>query len=89
MLKAPVKMPSGKLKYPTKGMPQGGIISPLLANIVLNELDHWVESNWEENPVVYKYSHKKNSKGKAIKSSGYRAMRSTKLKEMYIVENGG
>ena len=85
MLKAPVKMPSGKLKYPTKGMPQGGIISPLLANIVLNELDHWVESNWEENPVVYKYSHKKNSKGKAIKSSGYRAMRSTKLKEMYIV----
>ena len=24
---------------------QGGIISPLLANIVLNELDHWVVSN--------------------------------------------
>lgn len=85
MLKAPIKMPSGELIYPTKGTPQGGIISPLLANIVLNELDHWVESNWEENPVVYKYSHQKNAKGKAIKSSGYRAMRSTKLKEMYIV----
>ena len=85
MLKAPIKMPSGELKYPIKGTPQGGIISPLLANIVLNELDRWVESNWEENPVVYKYSHKKNTKGKAIKSSGYRAMRSTKLKEMYIV----
>ena len=85
MLKTPIKMPNGQLEYPVKGTPQGGIISPLLANIVLNELDHWVESNWEENPVVYKYSHKKNSKGKDIKSSGYRAMRSTNLKEMYIV----
>ena len=81
ILKAPIKMPSGELKYPTKGTPQGGIISPLLANIVLNELDHWVESNWEENPVVYKYSITKgNDKG-----HGYEAMRRTKLKEMYIV----
>jgi retron-type reverse transcriptase len=48
MLKAPVKMPNGELKYPTKGTPQGGIISPLLANMVLNELDKWVESNWKE-----------------------------------------
>ena len=55
MLKAPVKTPNGKLEYPKKGTPQGGIISQLLANIVLNELDHLVESNWEENPVVYKY----------------------------------
>ena len=80
ILKAPIKMPNGQLIYPTKGTPQGGIISPLLANIVLNELDHWVESNWEENPVVYKYSHKKNTNGIAIKSSGYRAMRKTNLK---------
>ncbi|MBQ3442802.1 MAG: group II intron reverse transcriptase/maturase [Selenomonadaceae bacterium] len=80
ILKAPIKMPNGELKYPTKGTPQGGIISPLLANIVLNELDHWVESNWEENPIVYKYSITKNGT-----KNGYRAMRKTKLKEMYIV----
>ena len=85
MLKAPIKMPNGELIYPTKGTPQGGIISPLLANIVLNELDHWVESNWEENPVVYKYKLNENQKGIIIKSHGYRAMRRTKLKEMYIV----
>ena len=85
MLKAPIKMPNGELIYPTKGTPQGGIISPLLANIVLNELDHWVESNWEENPVVYKYKLNENQKGITIKSHGYRAMRRTKLKEMYIV----
>ena len=80
ILKAPIKMPNGELKYPTKGTPQGGIISPLLANIVLNELDHWVESNWEENPIVYKYSITKNGT-----KNGYRAMRKTKLKEMYMV----
>ena len=27
---------------PTKGTPQGGVLSHLLSNIFLNELDHWV-----------------------------------------------
>lgn len=80
MLKAPIKMPNGQLIYPEKGTLQGGIISPLLANIVLNELDHWVESNWEENPIVYKYPIPKNGT-----KNGYVAMRKTNLKEMYIV----
>ena len=80
MLKAPIKMPDGQLIYPEKGTPQGGIISPLLANIVLNELDHWVESNWEENPIVHKYAITKNGT-----KCGYKAMRKTKLKEMNIV----
>ena len=81
VLKTSIKMPDGKLIYPTKGTPQGGIISPLLANIVLNELDHWLESNWEENPVTYKYSINKVG----AKSNGYVAMRKTNLKEIYIV----
>ena len=51
-----------------------------MANIVLNELDHWVESNWEENPIVYKYPIPKNGT-----KNGYVAMRKTNLKEMYIV----
>ena len=31
---------NGYQRKPTKGTPQGGVISPLLANIILNEFDH-------------------------------------------------
>ncbi len=85
ILKAPIQMPEGGTVLPSMGTPQGGIISPLLANIVLNELDHWIESNWENNPVVYKYRVGLNKNGSPIKSDGYKAMRKTGLKEMYIV----
>ncbi len=85
ILKAPVKMPEGTMLFPTKGTPQGGIISPLLANIVLNELDHWVESNWQDNPVVYRYKLWKDKKGTEHRNNSYKAMRKTALKEMYIV----
>ncbi len=85
ILKAPIKMPDGSIMHPEKGTPQGGIISPLLANIVLNELDHWIESQWQNNPVTRKYSRKINSNGSEDLSHGYRAMRNTGLKEMYIV----
>lgn len=85
ILKAPIKMTNGTITYPEKGTPQGGIISPLLANIVLNELDHWVESQWQENPVTKKYVVHINKSGSPCKSNAYKEMKKTKLKEMYMV----
>lgn len=85
ILKAPIKMPDGTIVNPSKGTPQGGIISPLLANIVLNELDQWVESQWRGNPVARKYSIGYDKQGYEILSGGYSAMRRTSLKEMHIV----
>lgn len=85
ILKAPVRMPDGRMEYPKKGTPQGGIISPLLANIVLNELDHWIESQWQEHPLVRKYAVSLNKNGGENKSAGYHAMKKTGLKEMFIV----
>lgn len=86
ILKTPVKMPEGYLVTTEKGTSQGGILSPLLANIVLNELDHWVESQWQYSRVTDNYSQKPQRNGTVDRCHGYRAMReSTKLKEMWIV----
>lgn len=85
ILKAPIWMPDGRVVYPQKGTPQGGIISPLLANIVLNELDHWIESQWQNNPVARNYAIRIAKNGTENLGHGYRAMRTTRLKEMYIV----
>jgi hypothetical protein len=76
-------MPNGNRIIPTKGTPQGGILSPLLANIVLNELDKWIESQWEDHPVAIKYGKPRN--GGLHKSDGYEAMKRRNLKEMFIV----
>ena len=78
-------MVNGLVSESIKGTPQGGIISPLLANVVLNELDHWIESQWQCNPVTENYAYRENAAGCPIQSHAYRAMRNTRLKEMYIV----
>ena len=84
MLKAPIKMENGSVTIPTKGTPQGGILSPLLANIVLNELDRWVEGQWLDHPLAYNHEAMKG-RDQIRRVRGYRKMRQTNLKEMQIV----
>jgi len=84
MLKAEIVMPNGEIVIPNKGTPQGGLISPLLANIVLNELDWWIASQWENVPTEYPY--KVEFKGVVNNGNKYVALRkSSNLKEVYIV----
>ena len=74
---------------PETGTPQGGILSPLLSNIVLNELDWWVASQWEMmlTKVNREYS-KTDKKGNVVidRSQKWTMLREkSKLKEIYIV----
>ncbi|WP_078557060.1 group II intron reverse transcriptase/maturase [Bacillus alkalicellulosilyticus] len=59
-----------------KGVPQGGILSPLLSNIVLNELDQWIADQWETFEIENPYSKDSNR---------WRALKSTNLKEGFLV----
>jgi len=50
-LKAPVQLPNGEIEARTMGTPQGGVISPLLANLFLHyAFDHWMQSTHPSTP---------------------------------------
>ena len=52
-LKAPFQMPDGTVKKRMKGTPQGGVISPVLANLFLHyAFDVWMARNHPDKPFA-------------------------------------
>lgn len=82
MLKAEV----AGIGFPVKGTPQGGLCSPLFGNIVLNELDWWIASQWETFPTRHPYKGTVCANGTVNQGMKYTSLRkSSRLKECYIV----
>jgi len=73
MLKAGVL---NELTTTETGTPQGGIISPLLANVYLHKLDKWIVREWEEKKTRHSYSHNHHR---------INALKKTNLKPAYLV----
>lgn len=85
ILKSDVLLPSGEIIKSHKGTPQGGIISPLLSNIVLNELDRWIDNQWATKDLK-EVTPQIRPGGYRSRGHEYRRMRNnTKLKAMQIV----
>lgn len=76
MLKAPIHHKNGKIEIPNKGTPQGGILSPLLSNICLNELDWWISNQWQ----TFKTNHTYSKNGHK-----YKELRKGNLTEVYLI----
>jgi RNA-directed DNA polymerase len=62
-LKAGVMMETGRLQRTVTGTPQGGIASPLLANIALSALDRLYEEDWRQMNRHSSYCHRLRQRG--------------------------
>jgi RNA-directed DNA polymerase len=73
MLKAEIE----GIGIPNKGVPQGGLCSPLFSNVVLNELDWWISDQWESFETSHPHCQNSSKLNTLRKAS--------ELKECYII----
>ncbi len=76
MLKAGIM---GEIRKNPLGTPQGGIISPLLANVYLHKLDQWITREWENKKLRNKSS--MTSRGARSETLRFK----TNLKPAYLI----
>ncbi len=76
MLKVETVLQNKDIIQSEKGTRQSGILSPLLANIVLNELDWWIHKQWSGLKTKREYLFLRNKE---------RALKGTNLTEVRIV----
>lgn len=86
IISAMLKAEIAGIGFPERGTAQGSLISPLLSNIVLNELDWWITSQWENMPTRNKREYARSDNGVIDKNQKYEMLRKgSNLKECYIV----
>lgn len=86
ILKAPISV-NGKLFRPDKGTPQGGVISPLLSNVVLNDIDWLVDRQWlgRQYKTINKVTGKLSNKVRANNDVKLQKMRQEGIPSKWIV----
>lgn len=57
-------------------------------NIILSDLDDWLDSQWRVNPNIYKTRSYKTASGSVNYGNSYKKMRKTNLKEFYFIRYG-
>jgi group II intron reverse transcriptase/maturase len=86
MLRTPILMMNGDVVHPAKGTMQGGIISPHMANVHLNSMDHMLDKLWEKHPMKEQYPPRMNPEKKVPNCDrAYREMRKAGQTEVHLV----